>query len=117
MGSRLVIAEKPSVAKAYADMLGAKSKKDGYYEGNCYVVSWCIGHLLGLAEPATYDEKYKAWRKEDLPISPDQWKYSVTESTKKQLKVLIDLMKRPDVDTIINGADAGREGELSATRS
>ena len=109
---KLVVAEKPSVGRAYADVLGAKSKKDGYYEGNGYMVTWCIGHLLGLAEPAVYDEKYKSWRKEDLPISPAAWKYVATPSTKKQLKVLVDLIKRPDIDVIINGADAGREGEL-----
>ena len=109
---KLVVAEKPSVGKAYADVLGAKTKKDGYYEGSGYIVSWCIGHLLGLAEPSSYDEKYRAWRKEDLPISPTVWKYAASPSTKKQLKVLVDLMKRSAVDTIINGADAGREGEL-----
>jgi len=123
MGIKLVIAEKPSVAKAYADALGAKIKKDGYYEsnqsnpngnsdGNLYIVSWCIGHLLGLAEPQAYDERYAKWRKEDLPINPAIWKYTAVPSTKKQLKILTDLMKRPDVETIINGADAGREGEL-----
>ena len=112
MGYRLVIAEKPSAAKAYADVLGAKSKKDGHYEGSGYIVSWCVGHLLGLVEPSAYDEKYRSWRKEDLPISPDVWKYTASPSTKKQLKVLVDLMKRSDIDLIINGADAGREGEL-----
>jgi len=109
---RLVIAEKPSAAKAYADVLGAKSKKDDYYEGGGYVVSWCVGHLLGLAQPQEYNEKYAKWRKEDLPISPVDWKYVAASSTKKQLKALVDLMKRSDIDTIINGADAGREGEL-----
>lgn len=109
---KLVIAEKPSVAKTYADVLGAKSKREGYYEGNGYIVSWCIGHLLGLAEPSIYDEKYKKWRKEDLPISPENWKYIANPSTKKQLKVLTELIKRQDISTIINGADAGREGEL-----
>jgi DNA topoisomerase-3 len=112
MGLKLVISEKPSVGKAYADVLGAKTKKDGYYEGNGFVVSWCVGHLLGLAEPQEYDIKYAKWCKEDLPISPDTWKYVASQSTKKQLKVLVDLMKRSDVDLIINGADAGREGEL-----
>ena len=109
---KLVIGEKPSASKAYADVLGAKTKKDGYYEGNGYVVSWCVGHLLGLAQPSEYDVKYEKWRKEDLPISPVTWKYVASISTKKQLKVLVDLMKRSDIDTIINGADAGREGEL-----
>ena len=109
---KLVIGEKPSAAKSYADVLGATSKKDGYYEGNGYIVSWCIGHLLGLAEPSVYDEKYSKWNKADLPISPNAWKYTATPSTKKQLRVLVDLMKRKDVHVIINGADAGREGEL-----
>ena len=112
MSLRLVVSEKPSVAKAYAAVLGAKAKKDGYYEGNDYIVSWCIGHLLGLAEPAVYNESFAKWRKEDLPIIPGDWKYVATHSTKKQLKVLVDLIKRPDVETVINGADAGREGEL-----
>ena len=108
----LVIAEKPAVGRVYADVLGAKSKKEGFYEGNGFVVSWCIGHLLGLAQPQEYDSKYAQWCKEDLPINPSAWKYIATPSTKKQLKVLLDLIKRPDVTTIINGADAGREGEL-----
>ena len=110
--SRLVLAEKPSVAKAIADVLGAKSKKNGSYEGNGYIISWCVGHLLELAQPQDYDEKYQKWRYEDLPIAPARWKYLAADSTKKQLKILVDLMKRPDIDTIINAADAGREGEL-----
>lgn len=112
MNLRLVIAEKPSVAKTYATVLGAKTKKNGYYEGNGYIVSWCVGHLLGLANPSTYNEKYDKWRKEDLPIVPSAWKYVATPSTKSQLKVLVELMKRSDVSTIISGTDAGREGEL-----
>ena len=108
----LVISEKPSVAKSISDVLGAKSRKDGSYEGGDYVVSWCVGHLLGLAEPQAYDEKYSKWRYEDLPILPDTWQYTANKETQKQLKILCDLMKRPDVDTIINACDAGREGEL-----
>ena len=108
----LVIAEKPSVSKALADVLGAKTRRDGSYEGNGYVISWCVGHLLGLAEPQAYDEKYSKWRYEDLPIIPQEWKYTATASTKKQLKILVDLMKHKDVGTIINACDAGREGEL-----
>jgi DNA topoisomerase-3 len=108
----LVIAEKPSVAKALSDVLGAKTRRDGCYEGNGYVVSWCVGHLLGLAEPQAYDEKYAKWLYKDLPIAPQEWKYNAMASTKKQLKILVDLMKRSDVATIINAADAGREGEL-----
>ena len=109
---RLVIAEKPSVAKAISDVLGAKSRRDGSYEGNGYIVSWCVGHLLGLAEPHIYDEKYSKWRYDDLPIAPADWKYTPAAGTKKQLKILVDLMKRSNVDTIINACDSGREGEL-----
>lgn len=112
MGSLLVIAEKPSVAKSLSDVLGAKSRRDGSYEGGGYVVSWCIGHLLGLAEPQAYDDKYTKWRYEDLPIAPAKWKYTAANSTKKQLKILCDLMKRSDIDGIVNACDAGREGEL-----
>jgi len=108
----LVIAEKPSVAKAIADVLGAKTRRNGSYEGNGYVISWCVGHLLGLAEPQVYDEKFAKWRHEDLPITPQEWKYTAAASTKKQLKILVDLMKRSDVGVIVNAADAGREGEL-----
>jgi len=108
----LVIAEKPSVSKALADVLGAKTRRDGSYEGNGYVISWCVGHLLELAEPQAYDDKYAKWRYEDLPIAPNEWKYTATASTKKQLKILMDLMKRNDITTITNACDAGREGEL-----
>ena len=109
---QLVICEKPSVAKSISDVLGAKSRKDGYYEGGGYAASWCVGHLLGLAEPQAYDEKYAKWRYEDLPIIPAEWQYVANKDTKKQLKTLCDLMKRSDVDTVINACDAGREGEL-----
>ena len=112
MSNLLVIAEKPSVAKSIADVLGAKTRRDGSYEGGGYVVSWCVGHLLGLAEPQAYDEKYAKWRYEDLPIAPSNWKYTAADSTKKQLKILCDLMKRSDVHGVINACDAGREGEL-----
>ena len=108
----LVVAEKPSVAKSIADVLGAKTSRDGSYEGNGYIISWCIGHLLALAEPQAYGEKYAKWRYEDLPIAPQEWKYEPAAKTKKQLKILTDLMKRPDVDNIINACDSGREGEL-----
>ena len=109
---KLVIAEKPSVAQSLAKVIGANQKKDGYLEGNGYIVSWCVGHLIELANPEHYDEKYKKWRKEDLPIFPAPFSYQVTASTKKQYQVLKDLMKRPDVDGLIEATDAGREGEL-----
>ena len=108
----MVVAEKPSAAKSIADVLGAKTRRDGYYEGNGHIVSWCVGHLLGLAEPSQYNEKYEKWRLEDLPISPENWKYVPAESVKKQLAIICALMKRGDVECVVNGADAGREGEL-----
>ena len=110
--SKLIIGEKPSVAKAIAAVVGAKSKKDGYFEGGGYIVSWCVGHLLGLAPPDAYGEKYAKWNITDLPILPDPWIYAPNDSTKKQLKVLKELLKRADVETVVNAADAGREGEL-----
>ena len=85
---RLALCEKPSVAKAVSAVLGAKSKKDGYYEGNGYVISWCIGHLLGLAPPDAYGEQYAKWSIANLPILPEPWIYQPNDSTKKQLKVL-----------------------------
>lgn len=109
---KLVIAEKPSVAKAYADVIGAKKRCDGYFEGNGYVVSWCVGHLVELAMPQAYDEKYRKWRKEDLPILPDTWKYQVSQSTRKQFNTLKKLMERHDVTELLCATDAGREGEL-----
>ena len=110
--AKLVMSEKPSVAKSLSAVLGATSKKDGYYEGNGHIVSWCIGRLLGLAPPDFYGEKYAKWDIADLPILPDPWIYKPNESTKKQLKVLKDLLTRSDVETVINACDAGREGEL-----
>ena len=112
MSYRLVISEKPSVAMAYAKVLGATSRKDGYLEGNGYLVSWCVGHLVELAPPNIYDEKFVKWSIADLPILPQRWQYLVSASTKKQFGVLKDLMNRPDVDSIVCGTDAGREGEL-----
>lgn len=108
----LVIAEKPSVAQSIAKVLGAGKKDDGFVEGNGYVVSWCVGHLVELAEPEHYDERYERWKKEDLPIVPEKWEYQVASGTRKQFQVLKELMKREDVDCITNACDAGREGEL-----
>ena len=112
MGYRLVIAEKPSVAQSIAKVIGADRKRDGYLEGSGYLVSWCFGHLVELCEPQEYDEKYEKWRKEDLPIVPDPFRYRVSEDTKKQFRKLKELMERDDVDGLIEATDAGREGEL-----
>ena len=109
---KLVIAEKPSVAMALAQVLGARSRKDGYVEGNGFIVSWCVGHLVGLCDAAEYDEKYRKWRYEDLPIVPECWKHKVLEGTKKQFGVLKKLMNDSNVDEVICATDAGREGEL-----
>jgi DNA topoisomerase III len=109
---RLVISEKPSVAMAYANVLGATNRKDGYLEGNGYLVSWCVGHLVELAPPNVYDEKFVKWSIADLPILPQKWQYLVSASTKKQFGILQKLMHRPDVDSVICATDAGREGEL-----
>lgn len=108
----LVIAEKPSVAKEISVVLGATEKREGFWEGGGYLVSWCIGHLLELVPPEGYDERYASWHYEDLPILPASWKYTANKSTSSQLKVLDALMKRADVDIVICATDAGREGEL-----
>ena len=108
----MIVAEKPSVAMAYAKVLGATSRQDGYLEGNGYLVSWCIGHLVELAPPNVYDAKYVKWSIADLPILPQKWQYLVSASTKKQFGILKKLMHRPDVDSIVNSCDSGREGEL-----
>ena len=110
--AKLIVAEKPSVAKAYAKVLGATSRQDGYLEGNGYLVSWCVGHLVELAPPNVYDAKYVKWSIADLPILPQKWQYLVSASTKKQFGILQKLMQRPDVDSIVNSCDSGREGEL-----
>ena len=110
--AKLVVAEKPSVAMSYAKVLGATSRKDGYLEGNSYLVSWCVGHLVELAPPNVYDAKYVKWSIADLPILPQKWQYLVSASTKKQFGILQKLMQRPDVDSVICATDSGREGEL-----
>ena len=109
---KLVIAEKPSVAMALASVLGARTRKDGYVEGNGYIVSWCVGHLVGLCDASEYDEKYKKWRYEDLPIVPECWRHKVLDGTKKQYGILKKLMRDSNVDEVICATDAGREGEL-----
>ena len=109
---RLVITEKPSVAKSISAVLGANKRQDGYLEGNGYLISWCFGHLAELASADVYDEAYGKWSREQLPIIPDSWQYSIGRDKKKQLDLLSDLMRREDVTEVINACDAGREGEL-----
>ena len=112
MAKFLVIAEKPSVAQSLAKNLSAYQREDGYLEGNSCIVSWCLGHLAEYAPPEFYDEKYAKWQFEDLPIIPEVWKVQVSEDKKKQFEVLCSLMNREDVAYLVNGCDAGREGEL-----
>ena len=109
---KLVIAEKPSVAMSLAAVLGATTKQDGYTEGGGYLVSWCVGHLVELAQPEAYGEQYAKWRREDLPIMPEVWKYEVAREKLKQLSVLKKLMADKRVESIVCATDAGREGEL-----
>lgn len=109
---KLVIAEKPSVAKSIADVLGASIRKDGYLEGSDYIVTWCVGHLIGLATPEMYDEKYAKWQYDHLPILPSPWKYQIKEKTKKQYKVIKSLMNDERVTSLVEATDSGREGEL-----
>jgi len=109
---RLVIAEKPSVGQSIAKVIGAYERHEGYYEGSGFVVSWCFGHLVELAAPDAYDEKYKKWRKEDLPILPEKFRWVVTTEKKAQFALLKSLMSREDITELICATDAGREGEL-----
>ena len=112
MGYKLVIAEKPSVAQSLAAVIGATARKDGYLEGNGWRVSWCVGHLAGLADADSYDPKYAKWRYDDLPILPEHWQMVVGKDKKKQFDILKKLMNAPDVTEVVNACDAGREGEL-----
>ena len=112
MSETLIIAEKPSVAATIAAALGAKEKNDGYIAGSGYLVSWCVGHLVQLAEAAAYGEQYKKWSYDSLPILPQEWQYAVASDKGKQFKILKDLMHRADVSEVVNACDAGREGEL-----
>ena len=112
MSKFLVIAEKPSVAQSYAKNLSAYKREDGYLEGESCIVSWCLGHLAEYAQPEEYDPKYEKWQFDDLPILPEVWKLKVSKDKKKQFEVIKTLMNRSDVEYLVNGCDAGREGEL-----
>ncbi|MBQ8913835.1 MAG: DNA topoisomerase 3 [Lachnospiraceae bacterium] len=109
---KLVISEKPSVAKSIADVIGATNRKDGYFEGNGFIVSWCVGHLIEPAFPQEYNAIYEKWEYDSLPIIPDKWKYHIKEETKEQYEVLRNLMHSDDIDSVVCATDAGREGEL-----
>ena len=108
---KLVITEKPSVAQTVSKVIGAYRREDGYIEGGGYIVSWCVGHLVELAQPQDYDEKYARWSFADLPVLPEHWKTVVSAATKKQYGIVKKLMHRDDVEAVINACDAGREGE------
>ena len=112
MSIQLVIAEKPSVARSIAGVIGADKKQDGYFEGNGYLVSWCIGHLVSLADAGAYNPRYKKWAYDDLPILPQEWQYIIPDEKKKQFDTLRSLMECPDVGGLVCATDAGREGEL-----
>lgn len=107
---KLVIAEKPSVAQSLAAVLGAKERGQGYLQGNGYVVSWCVGHLIGLVAADAYDARYSKWCYEDLPIIPEKWKYTVAPDKKDQYEVLVSLINRPDVESLVCATDAGQCG-------
>ena len=109
---RLVVCEKPSVARSIAAVLGARERGDGFLSGGGYLVSWCFGHLAELSDADAYDEKFGKWRREDLPILPDSWQYTVARDKQKQMNTLRTLMHREDVCEVIIACDAGREGEL-----
>ena len=108
----LVIAEKPSVSKAIAEVIGASKKEEGYLEGKGCIVSWCFGHLAEYVPPDSYDERFTRWLYEDLPIIPEEWKLAVSKDKKEQFYILKKLLNRPDIEFVVNACDAGREGEL-----
>ena len=109
---KLVIAEKPSVAQSLAAVIGAATRKDGYLEGNGWYVSWCLGHLAGLADADTYNPDYAKWHYDNLPILPEHWRFTITKGKREQFDVLRTLLRQEDVTEVINACDAGREGEL-----
>ena len=109
---KLVIAEKPSVANSLAAVLGATTRRDGYLEGGGWLVSWCLGHLAGLADASVYNPDYAKWRYDDLPILPETWRFTISKDKREQFDVLRTLLRREDVTEVVNACDAGREGEL-----
>ena len=111
MGKRLIITEKPSVAQEFAKVLNVSGRKDGYIENSDYVITWCVGHLVSLVYPESYDIKYKEWRLEDLPFLPEQYKYDVIGSVRKQYEIVHHALHREDIDTVYWAGDAGKEGQ------
>ena len=109
MSFQLVIAEKPSVARSIAAVIGADEKQNGYWQGGGYLVSWCIGHLVSFAEAGQYDEKYCKWKYEDLPILPQPWHFIVPDEKKQQFEIVRSLLNRPDVDSVTAATDAGTQ--------
>lgn len=112
MSKILIIAEKPSMAQSIARALNISEKKNGYIQNDKYIITWCIGHLVGLADAAAYDERYGKWNYDDLPIIPRDWQYALNEGKKKQFDIVKGLMNCSDVIELVNACDAGREGEL-----
>ncbi len=112
MSFKLIITEKPSVAKDIAKVLGSNSRRNGYYEGNGYQITWCVGHLVGLSYPSDYDPKFKTWRVDTLPIIPKKMKYQVLPQTRDQFNIINELIHRESTESIICATDSGREGEL-----
>ena len=104
---KLVLAEKPSVAMSLSKVIGADQRGDGYMEGNGYLVSWCVGHLVELSQPEAYDEKYAKWKYDDLPILPEEWKLLVSEDKKAHFNILRKLLQSKDFDYVVNACDAG----------
>lgn len=111
MGKSLIITEKPSVAQEFAKVLRVSGRNDGYIENGEYVISWCVGHLVGLVYPESYDMKYKKWRLEDLPFLPKEYKYDVIDSVRKQYNIVHALLQREDIDRVYWAGDAGKEGQ------
>ncbi len=109
---QLVVSEKPSVGMSLSKVLGAKNRRDGYMEGNGWLVSWCVGHLVDLVNADAYDPRYSKWTYEDLPIVPNEWQYKILPDTKKQFGILSTLMADERVESLVCATDAGREGEL-----
>ena len=109
---QLVIAEKPSVARSIAAVIGATDRQEGYFQASGYIVTWCVGHLAGLADAGVYDERFKKWRYEDLPIIPENWRFTISEDKRERFDTLRTLMRSEDVAEVVNACDAGREGEL-----